>query len=622
MSGLELKQRVEAIRQKVEERGLGEVLGRVSPGEVASVGADKRRVVIDVDFDTYLRVGARIGEYLGVATILGSVMLGRVVEVRRRHVAHIAHIQTLYATVEDLEGLKTPAQIVLEPLTECPIDVLDNCEPTPVYTPVDPLSVVFRPSPEFITKMLGLPKEGILLGKLYAGGFELHVEVRLPERAMYQHVLVVGTTGAGKTVLLKNMALSAIYTVRNATVLALDLQGDYLLTVLPPEAPGVYQPLDEITVLMPVTRHLIDRHREDIQRIAARILDEGYSLLDVRDEREAAELVGRALAELFVEETYPGAKVLRAEATTEGVQVAEVRAKVEAGSRVFTLRLLPWAMRFKEVYPAIPQFFPFFSERVSMLFRRLVDALAGEGQRDIDTVMKRLDAEATYDAEKGGVWRKLKLHPSQLANFVRGMHMIYETGLFDVSYAVAEPKGQRVFVTFGESDYTKLEGLVVVDLREFREAPSVASAVVYRVLSRLFEARDKELTRGAAPSPTFIFIDEAHYYFPQEGAREDFNKEVVEAVINKLTRLGRVRKMGVVFATHSPADLNDLVIQLTNTKIAMRSEPKVLERVDMAEHAGELAYAQSGVAVAKSFIYRTHAVTFKTLPPQTRHRGV
>jgi len=77
--------------------------------------------------------------------------------------------------------------------------------------------------------------------------------------------------------------------------------------------------------------------------------------------------------------------------------------------------------------------------------------------------------------------------------------------------------------------------------------------------------------------------------------------------------------MGVVFATHSPADLNDLS-QLTNTKIAMRSEPKVLERVDMAKYAG--AYAQSGAAVAKSFIYRTHAVTFKTLPPQTRHRGV
>ncbi len=41
-------------------------------------------------------------------------------------------------------------------------------------------------------------------------------------------------------------------------------------------------------------------------------------------------------------------------------------------------------------------------------------------------------------------------------------------------------------------------------------------------------------------------------------------------MINKLTRLGRVRKMGVVFATHNPADLNNLS-QLTNTKIAMRS---------------------------------------------------
>jgi DNA helicase HerA-like ATPase len=153
-------------------------------------------------------------------------------------------------------------------------------------------------------------------------------------------------------------------------------------------------------------------------------------------------------------------------------------------------------------------------------------------------------------------------------DIVRRMNMIYETGLFDVSYAVAEGNSQRVFAAFGVPDYMELEGLVVVDLREFRESPSVASAVVYRVLSRLFEARDEELARGAAPSPTFIFIDEAHYYFPQEGAREDFNK--VAAVINKLTRLGRVRSMGVVFATYSPADLNDLS-QLTNTKIAMRS---------------------------------------------------
>lgn len=609
----ELRSLVEALRREVEERNLGEVVGRVSPGEAASIGTETRRVYIDVDFDTYLHLGIRIGEYLGVATVLGSAMLGRVVEVRRRHVAHITHVQTLYAPVEDPEGLRTPAQIALEPLTECPLKEVENCEPTPVYTPVDPLSVVFKPSPNFIAKMLGLPREGVLLGRLYAGGTELPVEVRLPERALYQHVLAVGTTGAGKTVLLKNMALSTLHEIRNATVVALDLQGDYLLMTLPPETPGLYQPLDEITVIMPTTRHFIDRHRDDIQHIAAEILSDGHTLLDVNDE-EATKAVGYALAKLFIEDTYPGARLIEAEIRAENAEVKEIAAKVEAGSRVFTLRLLPWAMKFAETYAEVPRLFPYFSERVSLLFQRLIH-MAGQ-EHDIDAIMRQLDAIAESAA------RRIKLHQSQADNFVRGMHMVYETGLFDVSYNIADTTGQRTLATFGEPDYMDLHGLVAVDLRNFRETPTVASAVVYRALSMIFKARDEELQRGAEPWPTFIYIDEAHYYFPQAGAREDFNKEVVEAMINKLTRLGRVRKIGVIFATHSPADLNDLAIQLTNTKIAMRSEPKVLERVDMADYAGELTYAQSGVAVAKSFTYTTHAITFKTLPPQTKHRGV
>jgi hypothetical protein len=46
-------------------------------------------------------------------------------------------------------------------------------------------------------------------------------------------------------------------------------------------------------------------------------------------------------------------------------------------------------------------------------------------------------------------------------DIVRGMNMIYETGLFDVSYAVA---GRRTFAAFGESTWSW--GLVVVDHRE------------------------------------------------------------------------------------------------------------------------------------------------------------
>ena len=61
-------------------------------------------------------------------------------------------------------------------------------------------------------------------------------------------------------------------------------------------------------------------------------------------------------------------------------------------------------MRFEEVYPAIPRFFPFFGERVSMLFRRLLEKLAGKDLRDIDAVMKMVESE-TAEEYKNSVWK-------------------------------------------------------------------------------------------------------------------------------------------------------------------------------------------------------------------------
>ena len=45
--------------------------------------------------------------------------------------------------------------------------------------------------------------------------------------------------------------------------------------------------------------------------------------------------MGRALAELFVEDTYPGAKVLNAETKSEDKRLMEVAAEVKAGSLRF-----------------------------------------------------------------------------------------------------------------------------------------------------------------------------------------------------------------------------------------------------------------------------------------------
>ncbi len=46
--------------------------------------------------------------------------------------------------------------------------------------------------------------------------------------------------------------------------------------------------------------------------------------------------MGRVLAELFVEETYPGAEVLDAETKTEDKRLVEVAAEVKARSLRFS----------------------------------------------------------------------------------------------------------------------------------------------------------------------------------------------------------------------------------------------------------------------------------------------
>jgi hypothetical protein len=63
--------------------------------------------------------------------------------------------------------------------------------------------------------------------------------------------------------------------------------------------------------------------------------------------------------------------------------------------------------------------------------------------------VNRLESEAAEECNNS-VWKELRLHKSQV-DIVRGMNMIYETGLFDVSYAVA---GRRTFDTFGEPTWS------------------------------------------------------------------------------------------------------------------------------------------------------------------------
>ncbi|BCU68799.1 hypothetical protein [Stygiolobus caldivivus] len=84
-------------------------------------------------------------------------------------------------------------------------------------------------------------------------------------------------------------------------------------------------------------------------------------------------------------------------------------------------------------------------------------------------------------------------------------------------------------------------------------------------------------------------------------------------MINRILRLGRVRGLGTVLATHMPQDLNELILQLTNTKVIMRNNKDVLEDMGAKEYIDMLVSAPPGLALVKSI--RFNDVLMQTSPP-------
>jgi len=100
-----------------------------------------------------------------------------------------------------------------------------------------------------------------------------------------------------------------------------------------------------------------------------------------------------------------------------------------------------------------------------------------------------------------------------------------------------------------------------------------------------------------------ILLDEAHLFFPQ--ARSEDEKALMERHLTRVTRLGRSRGISVIFATHMPEDLNNAIIQLTNTKMILRSDEFVLESLNVpSKERRFISLAGPGLIYVRSFMYR------------------
>ena len=210
---------------------------------------------------------------------------------------------------------------------------------------------------------------------------------------------------------------------------------------------------------------------------------------------------------------------------------------------------------------------------------------------------------------------RLGVHRSTLENMIRALGSLERTGLFDVS----GPGYEVVEQPYGE--LLSGGGVMVVDLQAYVRDAEAQRVVVYRVLERLYEYKFRAYVERRRTLPLIVVVDEAHQYFPATAARgEEEGIRMIASMLTRIARLGRRHGMGLVFATHSPQDLNPIVVQLSNTKIVLRSERRILESLGIPlEYRGLLEVAPDRVGLARSHFYRTHYVLFRTTPPLVGH---
>jgi DNA helicase HerA-like ATPase len=242
------------------------------------------------------------------------------------------------------------------------------------------------------------------------------------------------------------------------------------------------------------------------------------------------------------------------------------------------------------------------TDQARMFYRRVIEKVKERigGELTFKRIFEYLTQRSEVPSSRGRssmvydvIGDELGIHSGTMENIVRTILAVDESGMVDVencNIRIMEPDYREVFAP----------GHVVVHLVD--ATPIVQRIVVYRVLERIYEFMGPEHLKDK-DRIAVILIDEAHLFFPQ--ARSEDEKSMIEAHLTRLTRLGRGRGIAVVFATHMPSDLNDAVLQLTNTKIILRSDEKVLETLGVPSSERRfLTTAATGLAFINSFAYK------------------
>ncbi|ARM76917.1 ATP-binding protein [Acidianus manzaensis] len=586
-----------------EAKTWGKIIGRITRYETVRIG-EEELIGVDIAFEDYLNSEITKGQYLAIRGITRPViMIGQVYSITRADVLSRLGIREL-TYPKDPTTIITTTYIELQPIAELEkkIEGGDKIQEIirPAVSPIDPQSPVFIPKAKLLEKILRIPKQGITIGRIFSGGEEIEAKVRLDEETLKHHTLILGTTGSGKTTLLKNVIISEEIPKQT---LVFDRQRDFVNFMIDKKK--------EFAVVMPVS-------------------EKPNPKVSIQD---------------FVQDF---ANWYECTVTSIKVNGGFVDCK---GTQVF---VIPYSINFFDNFKTFNRITPYFTSKASMYWEGIVnktfEILGAElheftqtyvGEDDLALFLRdRLrpgdlissnkisisypvkitkfmsKSHVSYDSKSNSLginlgkafldsMDSLSLAPSTKEAIIRTLKAYDSYGIFTVPGTV----------DFDPSDVFSLYDNVIVDLSWVMEASTSVEAVAsiaYKILDQIFAWKNELYVRKQKSPLTLIIMDEAHEYFPQTN-QETVSKDIVEGLINRIMRLGRVRNIGVILATHVPDDLNPLVLQLSNTKIVMRNDTHVLKSIGMEKFDDFLRHAIPGLGIVDSIDFSE--IPIKTVLP-------
>jgi DNA helicase HerA-like ATPase len=591
------------IKDKIEKAKalaitLGVIVGRVARSIPNKVDEENYITNVIIDAPTYYKYPflGKIGVLLGAVDIksLYFVLL-RVVGYERSDVSSLLFSESPIISSNDT-GEEEPGSLISNVVVKCEmltkVNVLESTEPEAADIVIEPQSPVIIPQPEIIERSLDTNRGLLKLGYLDNPSSQVKVAISLDD--LNYHMLLLGTTGAGKTSFVKDL-IAGIYKAADDTrALIFDATGDYYHIFLPPDRTNktvkqsvsmfesLYSRMTgvDLGIIYPVTKRWLKKYTNGKKDLLS---------------------ITTAYYKLYVE---PIVRYLERKGYTFYVSVDKGRIVISNSEWKTETEIYPFYFRFKEARRILPRLNPYFSEQATQFLKILMKR---EG-RKYESLSDLIEGFEKEDLEH------ISIHKSTKENILRGLYLLKETGLFDVG-------AERVPLSNILLNNSKK--ILVFDLYNSEIDDFSQKILTYYMLDKIFDVREKQMKSGLLKDRIILIIDEAHKFFPSvKGGEEDSNYvRRVAGKIAMMMRLGRRRKIGFIFSTHNPADLSDIIVQLANTKVIFRIKAEVAEAMGLSRsEAKTLSWEKNGVAYLISPWLREGKVKIKVpVPPPLGH---